>query len=98
MLADRERELDELNGLLHAPSARLLAVTGRRRLGKTTLLVHWARNSGHPYLYWVGSHFPSDRLLAQFSTKVWEHEHPDGRCSGRFTKTGQESPPALAVG
>ena len=85
MLVDRERELDELNGLLHGPSARLLAVTGRRRLGKTTLLVHWARNSGHPYLYWVGSHFPSDRLLAQFSAKVWQHGNPDARHSGRFT-------------
>jgi AAA+ ATPase superfamily predicted ATPase len=85
MLVDRERELDELNCLLPGKTPRLLAVTGRRRLGKTTLLVHWARSSGHPYLYWVGSHFPSDRLLAQFSTQVWQHEHPEGRRTGRFT-------------
>ena len=84
MLVDRERELDELNGLLQAPSPRLLAVTGRRRLGKTTLLVHWARNSDHPYLYWVGSHFPSSALLSQFSKKVWQHDNPDGRVPGRF--------------
>ena len=50
MLVDRERELAELNGLLTMPAARLVAVTGRRRLGKTTLPVHWVQTSGHPYL------------------------------------------------
>ena len=85
MLVDRERELAELNRLLVLPMSRLLAVTGRRRLGKTTLLVHWARTSDHPYLYWVGSHFPSDTLLAQFSKKVWQHGNPDGRVPGRFS-------------
>lgn len=40
MLVDRQRELEELNGLLHGRSSRLVAVSGRRRLGKTTWLVH----------------------------------------------------------
>ena len=55
MLIDRERELDELDAVLRAPSSRLLAVSGRRRLGKTTLLVHWASMSEQPSLYWVRS-------------------------------------------
>lgn len=85
MVVDRERELDELNAVLNAPAARLLAVSGRRRLGKTTLLVHWARTSGLPYLYWVGSHFPGAVLLGQFSQQVWQHGNPGKRAPRSFS-------------
>jgi hypothetical protein len=84
MLIDRNRELQELNGLLHGRSSRLI-VSGRRRLGKTTLLVHWARTSGQPYLYWVGSHFPSKVLLEQFSKKVWQHGNQGKRVPRQFS-------------
>ena len=84
MLIDRERELDELNAVLRAPSSRLLAVSGRRRLGKTTLLVHWATTSEHPSLYWVSSRLPSSLLLQQFSQRVWEHGHPGERAPRTF--------------
>jgi uncharacterized protein len=85
MLVDRARELQELNSLLYAPAARLVAVSGRRRLGKTTLLVHWAKSSGHPFLYWVASHFPSAVLLAEFSRKVWGHANPGQRIPRQFS-------------
>lgn len=85
MLVDRQRELKELNGLLDGRSSRLVAVSGRRRLGKTTLLVHWAKTSGHPYLYWVGSHFPSGVLLSQFSKKVWRHGNPGKHTPRQFS-------------
>jgi uncharacterized protein len=85
MLVDRERELDELNALLKKPLARLLAVSGRRRLGKTTLLTHWAQTSNHPSLYWVASHFPSSTLLAQFSREVWQLSNPDKHMPGSFS-------------
>ena len=84
MLVDRERELSELNALLQSARSNLLAVVGRRRLGKTTLLVHWAQESGHPFIYWVGSHFPSDTLLAQFSRQVWQHGDPDRKAPRNF--------------
>lgn len=84
MLVNRPRELEELNHLLHTPAARLVAVSGRRRLGKTTLLVHWAQTSQHPYLYWVGSHFPSETLLTEFSRKVWQHSQPGQRAPQHF--------------
>ena len=71
MLIDREKELAELNLLLEEPGAHLLAVSGRRRLGKTTLLLEWARRSGQPYLYWVASRAPASFLLRQFSQAVW---------------------------
>ena len=85
MLVDRERELVELNSLLTMPTARLVAVTGRRRLGKTTLLLHWAQTSGNPYLYWVASHFPSNVLLRQFSQLVWQHANPGSRAPRTFS-------------
>jgi AAA+ ATPase superfamily predicted ATPase len=85
MLVDRERELDELNALHTAPAARLVAVTGRRRLGKTTLLLHWAKTSGQPYLYWVASHFPTNVLLRQFSQLVWQHGNPGKRAPRTFS-------------
>lgn len=81
---DREREIAELNDLLHSARPTLLAVVGRRRLGKTTLLVHWAKASGHPTVYWVASHFPSDTLLAQFSRQVWQHGNPDRKAPRNF--------------
>ena len=45
MLFDREQELKELDFLIHEPGAHFLSVSGRRRLGKTTLLVEWAKRS-----------------------------------------------------
>jgi len=84
MLFDRERELAELNMLLGEPGARLVAVTGRRRLGKTTLLVHWARESQLPTLYWVASHFPASVLLNEFSAQVWQHGNPGRRPPAAF--------------
>jgi len=42
VLFDREKELDDLNFLLNEQRTHFLTVQGRRRLGKTTLLVEWA--------------------------------------------------------
>ena len=85
MLIDRQKELVELNLLLEESGAHLLAVSGRRRLGKTTLLLEWARQSGLPYLYWVASRVPASLLLRQFSQQVWQHSHPDDVMPARFS-------------
>lgn len=85
MLVDRENELEELNLMLSEPGAGMLAVTGRRRLGKTTLLIHWAQNAGHTYLYWVASRAPDALLLREFSQLVWEHAHPDDEMPADFS-------------
>jgi AAA+ ATPase superfamily predicted ATPase len=77
LLIDREKELNELDLLLEEPGAHLLAVSGRRRLGKTTLLLEWARRSNQPYVYWVASRAPGPLLLRQFSQAIWRQTHPD---------------------
>jgi uncharacterized protein len=85
MLVDRKRELEELNWLLEEGRAHLLAVTGRRRLGKTTLLLTWAAQSGLPYLYWVASRAPSSLLLRQFSQLIWQRMYPDDVMPANFS-------------
>ena len=52
---DREQELDQLFRLAEEGRPHFLIVYGRRRLGKTTLLLEFAARSGYPALYWVAS-------------------------------------------
>lgn len=46
---DRERELARLTGLVASPEAGLAVVYGRRRIGKTRLLLEWVQRSGGLY-------------------------------------------------
>ena len=84
-LIDRDHELEELNWLLQEGRAHLLAVSGRRRLGKTTLLLEWAAQSGWPYLYWVASRAPAPLLLRQFSQLIWQRMSPDAVMPANFS-------------
>jgi AAA+ ATPase superfamily predicted ATPase len=52
---DREQELAILERLAREQRSHFLIVFGRRRLGKTTLLLEFAARSGLPALYWVAS-------------------------------------------
>ena len=46
----RQRELRELNELI-GQRAQLVVVYGRRRVGKTTLLLQWARQAARGIRY-----------------------------------------------
>lgn len=55
MFVDRETELAFLNELLtrsHPGPAQMVLLYGRRRVGKSELLLHWAEQSGIKYAYW----------------------------------------------
>ncbi len=55
MFIDRQPELQFLNSLLdrrHPGPGQLILLYGRRRIGKTALLRHWASGTGLPYTYW----------------------------------------------
>ncbi len=55
MFVDRQQELDFLNSLLtrkHPGPAQLILMFGRRRVGKSELLLKWATQSGLNYIYW----------------------------------------------
>ncbi len=65
---NRQRELDVLNSRANSGRAELLVVYGRRRIGKTSLLLHWL--DAHPpeeRCYWVAHKTSAERLLSSFS-------------------------------
>ena len=51
----RKQELKRLDDLWNRDTAQFLVLYGRRRVGKTALLVEWIRRSGNRALYWVAS-------------------------------------------
>jgi AAA+ ATPase superfamily predicted ATPase len=61
VFVDRQVELSFLNQLLtrkRPGPAQLVLLYGRRRVGKTALLKHWAEQSGVPCVYWVATKEP----------------------------------------
>ncbi len=63
---DCQRELRELDALLEKSRSQFVVVYGRRRVGKTTLLLRWGQRSGRPYIYWVAR-----RETADASRQAW---------------------------
>jgi uncharacterized protein len=63
MFVDRVAELAFLNRVLangqHPGPGQLVMLYGRRRVGKSTLLRHWAEQSGAPFTYWVAEKAPA---------------------------------------
>ncbi|MCP4166958.1 MAG: ATP-binding protein [Chloroflexi bacterium] len=80
---NREEELAALEEMWARRGAQFLAVYGRRRTGKTTLLLHFARD--RPYLYWVASRLSSDALLRSFSRAVHNWAYPETPAGPDFT-------------
>jgi AAA+ ATPase superfamily predicted ATPase len=71
----RGNELRELNHLLEEPSA-MAAVYGRRRVGKTTLLLEWMRRSGQPSLYWMAKSATPQALRDSLAKAIWRWSYP----------------------
>ena len=63
MFVDRDQELAFLNRIAvreRPGPAQLILIYGRRRIGKTELLLHWAQQSGIPTTYWTAEKEPAD--------------------------------------
>jgi len=71
---NRRRELEQLNRFIEQPDAQFVAVYGRRRVGKTTLLTTWANRTGLPTLYWVAKRDPEETLMADLARTVYAWE------------------------
>jgi len=80
----RQRELEELNTILSRGGAQLLLVYGRRQVGKTTLLLNWAKQTGRPLIYWVATHDTPAQVRRGFTQAVWTWAHPGSRGVPRF--------------
>lgn len=85
MFVDREKELAALNKVLARPGAQFAVVYGRRRVGKTTLILEWARRSQIPFVYWVAARESSALLLRSFSQAIYNHAHPGSPADALFT-------------
>lgn len=59
------------------PGSQFIIVYGRRRVGKTTLFLHWVKHTGLPYVYWVASRNTAANLRQSLAESLWQHEHPD---------------------
>lgn len=60
MFVDRQAELAFLNQRAAQSKAQLILLYGRRRVGKTRLLLHWAQQSELSYTYWSAEKEPAD--------------------------------------
>ena len=102
---DREDELDRLRGLARAGRGGLAVVYGRRRVGKTRLLVEWIRSDGG--IYWVADQSApavQRRWLAETVGRTFpgfsDVEYPDwkallGRLAVEAERTGFRGPLVL---
>lgn len=81
----RERELGMLDELWASPSAQMLIMYGRRRVGKTALLTHWMQKSGQRVLYWVATPSSAANQLKSFSQAVYNFAAPQTPAPDDFT-------------
>ena len=64
--------MDELDGIAANAEAQMIVIYGRRRIGKTSLLRHWAEQHAAPSVYWTGYRTTSELLLESFSHRLAE--------------------------
>ena len=84
---DRQRELQLLEKLWDSPHAEFLVLYGRRRVGKTALMVEWMRRTKQRALYWVATHTSSANQLRSFSQAVYNFSNPDNPAPENFSYT-----------
>ena len=73
MFVNRENELAFLNSLLerHTPGpAQLILLYGRRRVGKTALVRHWAETTHRPTFYWAAEREPSNLQRRKLAARL----------------------------
>ena len=82
---DRQRELQQIENLWTSQHAEFLVLYGRRRVGKTALLVEWMHQSKQRALYWVATHTSSANQLRSFSQAVYNFTNPNTPAPENFS-------------
>src|SRR4030042_1563803 len=80
----RQRELDELDAIAAQKGAQFILVYGRRRVGKTTLILHWAQQTGRPVIYWVATRDTPAQVRHGFTQALWAWAYPGSQAVPRF--------------
>ncbi len=71
MFVGREKELDDLNRLYHQDRFQMFVLYGRRRVGKTTLLIEFCKDKDH--IFYSAEQSNDKRNLEKFSQNVFAH-------------------------
>lgn len=73
---DREKEIKILNDLITREGAHLVMMYGRRRVGKTTLLVKWAEQAELSLFYWVAKRDTKEALMHSLAQGIyaWQND------------------------
>lgn len=72
---DREEEIKILNNLIMREGSHLVMMYGRRRVGKTTLLVKWAEQAELSLFYWVAKRDTKADLMSSLAQAIYAWEH-----------------------
>ncbi len=83
-LIGRRREQDHLRLLVKRNAASLVLVYGRRRVGKTTLLQAFAKQTGLPVFYWESPRSTADNVRASLAREFGEWAGTPGARAPRF--------------
>ena len=74
---DRQREFRELDEVLGERGAHFVVVHGRRRVGKTTLLLNWVQRTDLPSFYWVARRETADASRLSMARALWRWAYPE---------------------
>ncbi|MBK8989496.1 MAG: ATP-binding protein [Chloroflexi bacterium] len=86
----RDDELKLLDSLWDASEATLLILYGRRRVGKTRLLIHWLNQRPGRGIYWVAEPSSALHQLRSFSQAMYNFSHPGMPAPQDFTYASWE--------
>lgn len=81
----RVEELKLLDDLWNNANATLLILYGRRRVGKTRLLIHWLGKHPDRGIYWVAEPSSALHQLRSFSQAIYNFSHPTTPAPQDFT-------------
>ena len=72
----REQELADLDRITRLERPSLVIVYGRRRVGKSTLMKHWARKTKLPFFYWESPRLNVEGVRASLARELllWSGE------------------------
>ncbi len=89
----RKRELNLLTRLYKRKGAQFLILYGRRRIGKTHLIQHWANNhADNPrVLYWMATQTSTTRQLRSFSQALLRFSSPQSIVTPDFSYQSWET-------
>lgn len=83
-------ELAVLDKLWDSPGGKLLILYGRRRIGKTRLLIHWLEQHPKQAIYWVAEPSSALHQLRSFSQTIYNFSHPDAPAPRDFAYSDWE--------